>query len=514
MTIQAWHQICKIRDDVRKGELELAEFAADLNDVRTGDAPAVYQDPNMFFDRTYPTFRMKEISREVLMRLSGQGGKPVLRLQVAYGGGKTHTLLTMLHLTEHGKVCGEHRTVKEFLAFSGMLEPPQARVALLPCDKIDVNEGILVFGPDGKTRQVRSLWGALAYQIAGENGYERLKEHDQNMEVPAEPLLVDILRAPQVDGLGALVLVDEAVWYYRQAVLKDPRMLGAIKDFYHVLNQAVAKVSQAAMVASLIASEVEANDLTGVQCLEALEDEFQRIAEPVEPVTRNDVAEILRRRLFKQVPGNAEKQPVVDAIMSTLGKLPLHETHRDQETYTRWMDSFPFHPDMINVLYQKWTQLKGFQRTRGALRLLAYALRDSEGIDPSPVIGPASLLAYSRNQEDSKGLSAALNELVEICEETERWTPILIGEMEKARQIQNLLPTLQQREIEQAVLATFLHSQPSGHRAAPDELFALIANPSLDPAALQEGLGKWRERSWFLTACCHLRNFVNTLDQR
>ena len=381
MTVQSWHQVCKLREDVRKGELALAEFAADLNDVRTGDALLVYRDPGMFFDRTYPTFRMKELARDVLRRLAGQGGKPVLRLQVAYGGGKTHTLITLLHLAEKGGSLATHRTVAEFLAFAGLSQLPKARVALLPCDKFDVKEGLEVFGPEGKTRRVHTLWGALAYQLAGDVGYTRLKIHDEDMTVPAEPLLVDLLRAPVREGMGALVLVDEAVWYYRQAVLSDPRLLGAIKDFYQVLNQAITKVDRAVMVASLIASNLEANDQTGTQCLSALEDVFQRIAEPVEPVTREDVAEILRRRLFEMAPGEVERRPAIDAVMAALQKLPISDAQRDQAAYDRWMDTYPFHPDLISVLYQKWTQMNGFQRTRGALRLLAYALRDSEGRD-------------------------------------------------------------------------------------------------------------------------------------
>ncbi len=102
--------------------------------------------------------------------------------------------------------------------------------------------------------------------MAGDVGYTRLKDHDEDLTVPAEPLLVDLLRTPLKDGLGALVLVDEAVWYYRQAVLSDPRLLGD-QDFYQVLNQAAAKVDRAVMVASLIASNLEANDQTGTQCL-------------------------------------------------------------------------------------------------------------------------------------------------------------------------------------------------------------------------------------------------------
>ncbi len=271
----------------------------------------------------------------------GQGGKPVLRLQVAYGGGKTHTLITLLHLAERGGNLSSHRTVNEFLTFAGLSQAPKARVALLPCDKFDVKEGLEVYGPEGKTRRVRTLWGALAYQLAGDVGYTRLKSHDEDLTVPAEPLLVDLLHAPLKEGLGALVLVDEAVWYYRQAVLSDPRMLGALKDFYHVLNQAVTKVDRAVMVASLIASKLEANDQTGVQCMTALEDEFQRIAEPVEPVTREDVAEILRRRLFEYVPGEEERRSAVDAIMAALQKLPVSDAQRDQSAYDRWMDTYP-----------------------------------------------------------------------------------------------------------------------------------------------------------------------------
>jgi len=505
MIVQPWHQLCTLRQDVRSGTLTLAEFAADLNAVRTGDAPPVYRDPAMFFERTFPTFRMKELAREVLKRLSGQAGRPVLRLQVAYGGGKTHTLITLLHLAEQGAALAGHRTVEEFATFAGLTQVPQARVALLPCDQFDVKEGLEVYGPQGHTRRVRTLWGALAYQLAGDVGYARLKAHDEDFTVPAEPLLVDLLRAPVKEGLGALVLVDEAVWYYRGLVNANPRMLGTLKDFYQVLTQAVAKVERAALVAALMASKVEASDQTGTQCLGALEEVFQRVAEPVEPVTREDVAEILRRRLFERVPGEEERRPAIDTLMAALQALPVREAQRDQTAYESFVDSYPFHPDLISVLYQKWTQMNGFQRTRGALRLLAYALRDSEGRDPSPVVGPGALLPPLLSPPQAGGtaagqggLSAALNELVEICDESLKWTSIMIGEMEKAREVQGGLPTLREREIEQAVTAAFLHSQPSGQRAAPSELNALLAHPLVDAAALEEGLRKWRQLSWFL----------------
>lgn len=492
MTTPPWHQLCKLREDVRTGALTLAEFAADLNAVRTGDAPEVYKDPVAFFSRTYPTYNMKTLVRDVLQRLSGQGGKPVLRIQVAYGGGKTHTLITLLHLAESGSQLAGHATVKEFLDFAGVSQSPRARVALLPFDQFDVKEGLVVHGPDGQKRRVMTPWGALAYQLGGDAAFTRVMEHERDYTPPAEPILVDLLRLPQRDGLATLILIDEAVWYYRQAVNAEPRRLGIIKDFYQVLIQATGKVERAAMVASIIASKIEAADHTGTECLRALEYVFGRMEEIVEPVVKEDLAEVMRRRLFASVAGEEERRPAVDALMARLQALPLRSAQKDQQAYNRLLEDYPFHPDLIEVLYQKWTQLSGFQRTRGALRLLAYALREQDGLDPSPVVGPGVLLAKG------EGVSPAISELIKVTEEKGEWTAILHGELDKAKEVQADFPTLKAREIEQAVLAIFLHSQPMGQKADSHDLYALLAHPQVDAAALTEGLARWRGRSWFL----------------
>src|SRR4051794_1707224 len=93
----AWHQHCTLREDVRTGQLTMAEFAADIYDALMGQGPVVYRDPGQFFERTYATYRMKQLARDVLRRMAGENGRPVQHLQVAYGGGKTHSLLTSMH---------------------------------------------------------------------------------------------------------------------------------------------------------------------------------------------------------------------------------------------------------------------------------------------------------------------------------------------------------------------------------------------------------------------------------
>ena len=488
----AWHEHCVLRDDVRQGTLTLAEFAADLYAVRTGDARNVYQLPNLFFDRTYPTYNLKTLVRDVLHRLSGRGGKPVIRVQVAYGGGKTHALIALLHLAERGDELKTHTTVQEFMGFSGVDALPQARVALLPFDKFDVRAGLSVEGPDGRGQQVKTPWGALAYQLAGDEGLAKVAEHETNYIAPAEPILVELLKAPQAAGLSTLILIDEVLIYMCGAVNDEPKRLGILRNFFQMLTQAVGKVERVAMVASLISADILSNDPTGVQVLDAMEGVFRRMEETVEPVSREDVSELLRRRLFEEVPDSGVRRTIVDRLAGAMQKLPLRDSQRDGNAYDRLLTSYPFHPDLLEVFYQKWTQLSKFQRTRGVLRMFATALKASDGKDPSPFVGPSALLGTDGE------LSEAIRELIEACEEGNQWTPILSGELERARDIQKNYPRLKCREIEGAVLSTFLHSQPPGQKADQTDLYPLLAHPEVDTMSVEKGLSEWREVSWFL----------------
>ncbi len=487
-----WHEHCILRDDVRQGTLELAEFAADLYAVRMKDAPNVYQVPTLFFDRTYPTYNLKSLVRDVLRRLIGQGGNPIITVQVAYGGGKTHALIALLHLAEQGSKFQTHPTVQEFMGFSGLDTLPQTRVALLPFDKFDVINGLLVVGPDAKQHRVKTPWGALAYQLAGDEGLAIVAEHEANYINPAEQTLVDLLKLPQKEGLSTLILLDEALMYTRAAVNDDPKRFGILQDFFQALTQAVEKVDSASIVASLITSDIIADDPTGVRVLNMLEGVFRRLEETFEPVSRGDVSELLRRRLFEFVPTEKERRTVVDSLVASRQKLPIRESHKDQEAYDELLRSYPFHPDLIEVFYQKWTQLGNFQGTRGMFRTFALLLREAAEKDTAAFVGPNALLATNAE------LSDAVQELIKACDEGNQWTPILTGELERARAIQKDLPLLTSREVEAAVLSTFLHSQPIGQKAEWADLYLLLAHADIDVMSVEKGLSEWREASWFL----------------
>ena len=87
------------RDQVLSGELREDMFAARLKDVMDDRADPIYQDPDLFFENTYPTAGLKTLLREVLGRLTGQvpTNNPIIRLETSFGGGKTHNLIALYH---------------------------------------------------------------------------------------------------------------------------------------------------------------------------------------------------------------------------------------------------------------------------------------------------------------------------------------------------------------------------------------------------------------------------------
>jgi hypothetical protein len=134
------------------------------------------------------------------------------------------------------------------------------------------------------------------------------------------------------------------------------------------------------------------------------------------------------------------------------------------------------------------------------LRTFALALRDAEKWDTSPLVAANVLL----NASDQEGLSEAARELTSVAASEEyegrrqEWSAILASELEKAQETQQEFPVLRGREVEQAVMATFLHSQPIGQRALTRDLVVLLGATQPDRIELEKALLRWTETSWFL----------------
>ncbi len=501
-----WHEVVKLRDDLRSGELPLHMFAADLYEVmmQRGKRP-VYEKPESFFALTFPTYNLRQLVRDVVLRLAGKNDKAVRQLELTYGGGKTHTLITLRHLVNDPDKLPDIQAVAEFVEGIG-LNPPKCRIAGLCFDKLDVEKGMDIRDPKGKSRTLKQPWSVLAYQIAGDEGLKLLHANNKSEErdsAPAENLLTELLELPVKQGLGVLILIDEVLMYAREKVAQDKESRGRLINFFQYLTGAATKVDRCCIVASLLASDPLKSDHFGRELQGELYDIFQRQREAVlEPVVKEDVAEIMRRWFF--TPASLKdrdgfKQHVVAALK---GIADLDEQTKKQGAAAeeRFLKSYPFHPDLTEVFYEKWTQMERFQKARGVLRTFAIALRDAEKWDQSPLVSPAVFLIAP----DKDGLSEAAGELVGVADTEEHegkkqaWSGILNGEFYRAREIQREAAGLKFREIEQAVIATFLHSQPIGRNAKTRDLLKLVGCTRPDKIEFEKGLILWAQISHWL----------------
>ena len=97
-------ETCEPRPEVLKGELKEDIFAARLMDVILEKAEGVYQKPEVFFENTFPTQGLKDLLSETFGRLTGKrpANNSVIRLETAFGGGKTHNLIALYHIARGG----------------------------------------------------------------------------------------------------------------------------------------------------------------------------------------------------------------------------------------------------------------------------------------------------------------------------------------------------------------------------------------------------------------------------
>lgn len=369
MSLKPWREIAEPHADVREGKFMQAEFAADLSRVHAGTAVEEYQNPELFFQRTFITEGMRLLLDSVVKRLAGRGGDPVIQLQTAFGGGKTHTMLAVYHLARGMAPASELQGVSPILDMAGITELPKARLAVL--------DGVELLSMASKPRvhaggMVKTLWGELAWQLGGEAGYAYVKEADQTGTAPGKKELADLLAA----SAPCVILMDELVRYVSQFE-EGKSLSGGSYDtqlsFVQALTEALKAVPTAVLLASLPFSDREAGSLQGVKALRALEHYFGRVQALWKPVATEEAFEIVRRRLFANINDKLAMESVCRAFADfyTANRDELPAETQDSKYLERLIHAYPIHPEVFDRLYEDWSSLDNFQRTRGVLKLMA-----------------------------------------------------------------------------------------------------------------------------------------------
>jgi len=388
MILKPWREVAVPHEDVLKGTFQQAEFAADLSRVHAGTATPEYQNAVLFFQRTFITEGMRLLLDSVVKRLVGKGGDPVIQLQTAFGGGKTHTMLAVYHLAKGEALASDLPGVSAILDAAGVTELPRARVAVLDGIKSSPNQPVV---RDGQT--IRTLWGDLAWQLGKAEGYALVADADASGTSPGKDVLADLLGryAPCV------ILIDELVAYVRQFEESKTLTGGSFDSnlsFVQALTEALKAVPTAVLLASLPESDKEAGSLRGVKALAALAHYFGRIQTLWKPVGTEEAFEIVRRRLFSNINDKLAAESVCRAFADyyTANSEDFPRETQESRYFDRLMHAYPIHPEVFDRLYEDWSSLDNFQRTRGVLKLMAKVIhRLWKDNDKDPLIMPGSL---------------------------------------------------------------------------------------------------------------------------
>jgi len=514
-----WNKACTLRKEIRERELKQEDFAVDLFLIvnKPASGGPFYCDPDQFFAITYATENLRKFCSGALARLAGRAdGVSLVNIAQTFGGGKTHALGTLYYLCALGaKLPQQHPAVREILAASQIPTPPAACIAAVSFDKVDWKAGGLVKSPDGEARQFRMPWNLIAWQLLGKRGIEIIRRDENEpdyYEPPAQSLWMELLAEVEKEGIGALILLDEFLMWAHGAASPDPDSArqdkgpvwyDRLKNFFQTLSQAVAGSKKSCLVVSLLATDPAKQDEVGTEILARCNAGLNRQADVQTPVDRGDFAELLRRRMFESFPkGTAECDKYVTAFWHRLQAAEPARA-RVPDSKNEIMEAYPFHPNLLNRLFGKWTELRQFQRTRGILQTFSMALREAAGWDESPLISAQVLLPRpDASDELSPSLEKLANDAMNSVDEVNKpnWPGNLRTELPRARRAQQNT-TLTGREVEAACAAAFVFSQPMGEQAELGDLRWLLGASCDVPAMLNTGLLEWSKTSWYLSEC-------------
>ncbi|MEG3984307.1 DUF499 domain-containing protein [Microcoleus sp. T3B2] len=387
--IKPWTQVVTPHADILEGKLDNATYAASLSSVvrNSPNCPKVYRDARDFFNATYLTAELRKLLESVVKGLCGEAGDRVLQLRTPFGGGKTHALLCLYHLVQH------RSQLQGIPQLDTLPNPGEVNVITLIGLDIDITGIPIENGPT-----VLTPWGYLAWKIGGYEAYALVETEDKQRIAPGNDKLRQIFADKTV-----LLLMDEVIIYVEGAMaltVGESNFGRQILTFIQKLTEVVRELPRAVLVYSLQASVQEAFGNEGV--LNTLDKLVSRIDAKKEPVTGDEVMRVIQRRLFADVGDPAIIKEVARQQAELYRKFreSYAETNREKQQIQQQVEilaerieiSYPFHPDLLDLMYHRWGSLPSYQRTRGALQFLAstvYGLREAN--DTSWLITPANI---------------------------------------------------------------------------------------------------------------------------
>lgn len=388
------YEACTPRKELLDGTFNPEIFTAGLSPVikyyRSGESKidSIYLDAKTFFTQgTFPTEGLIQTVNNVFRRIHGEASAPsVQRLETAFGGGKTHTLIACTHIAYQGHQLADE--VRGIIDATYLPQPGEITVVGIAGDQLDL------FRTIGETRIPHTLWGEIAHQIGGDELYARVKSEAESTSAPGETYFSTVLGNRKV-----LIMLDELAQYAARVEVAHPHGSDQLQAFMMSLigylrertgmsllvtlagvGNAFARQTQylAELLQNLTAKEWNADEAEtlGARAVRGLTSVVWRDATVHTPVKANEISAVLSKRLFSHIDSYAAEEIAERyAEMYQKNRSSLPEEASRVEYRDRMVATYPFHPSFIDYLNNKLSSAENFQGTRGVLRVLALTVR-------------------------------------------------------------------------------------------------------------------------------------------
>ena len=337
MRLPPFETIAKPHSDILKGNFTADTYAARLGQVAQNEGTLEYRNAQRFFERTHQTNGLTSLLNGVEGRLKGRNRRnqdPIIQLQTPFGGGKTHTLIALYH------------RAKEWNA--------------LP---------VVMVGSAMDPGHGDTFWASIERQLTGN------LQHFKTQVAPGSDRLTDMFNRTQKP---VLILMDEVLNYLERAAgvsVQQSTLAEQTIAFMLSLTEAVADNKRTTFVATLQASEIAPITEKFPLFTELL----TRMKRVVTPVEDTEIASIIRKRLFAEVNSNEVKRITQEFAKYARQENILPPGIQESEYRKQFVESYPFQPEIVDVLYKRWGSFPNFQRTRGVLRFLSRVVHRASG---------------------------------------------------------------------------------------------------------------------------------------
>ena len=260
----------------------------------------------------------------------------MIQLQTPFGGGKTHALIAIYHKSKEWQA-------KRVVVVGTALQPDE------------------------------TIWGEIERQLTGS-----ITKFKGNVS-PGKEAFRQLLEKNQ----PLLILVDELLQYVTKAAgikVEQSTLASQTTAFMQELVEIPGTLNKTCLIVTLPSSVMEHYDENAEKAFLKLQKVSGRVEKVYTPVQDQEITKIIKCRLFSSINASLVKNNVTEFLTyaEEEGILPPGvelTDYRDQ-----FLDSYPFLPEVVDVLYKRWGSLTTFQRTRGVLRLLALVIHSLKGV--------------------------------------------------------------------------------------------------------------------------------------